>query len=62
MSVVTRKSVLGVPTYEPEDGEKYMSSNQRAYFHNILVSWYNALSSQTSDLKEVLQGNENFID
>jgi DnaK suppressor protein len=62
MSVVTRKSVLGVPTYEPEDGEKYMSSNQQAYFHNVLVAWYNALCSQTSDLKEVLQGNENFID
>ena len=62
MSVVTRKSVLGVPTYEPEDGEEYMSSNQQAYFHNVLVTWYNSLCTQTNELKEVLQGNENFID
>ena len=26
------------------------------------MTWYNSLCTQTNELKEVLQGNENFID
>ena len=62
MSVATRNSVLGLPRYEALDDEEYMSSEQQAHFQQVLVAWYNVLSTQTSDFKEVLQGNENVID
>ncbi|MEC7030220.1 MAG: RNA polymerase-binding protein DksA [Pseudomonadota bacterium] len=62
MSVVSGKTVLGFGVYESQSDEDYMSSQQQKHFHDVLLSWYSALSSQTVDFKETLQGGETFID
>lgn len=59
---VAHKNFLGMPRYESQEDEAYMSSAQQRYFARLLKLWQETLASESFQFKESLQDNESFVD
>lgn len=62
MVVETKKNFLGLDVYEPEEGEPYMSTQQKQHFHTLLQIWYRSLLSEMDHFKVSLQVGELCLD